>query len=151
MPIVHNVQRVRKTMQDRQARYKLRTRQLAREAGAEGRENVRKNISKPRFPGYAITGGLARKVVASEPKKDRGGWTVDIKIQLTGKQKKYAMIHEKGGIIRVKKAKYLTFFIPGVGWRRAKKVKIRAKHYFRDGIAKLRREFTLNRIRAGLR
>lgn len=42
----------------------------------------------------------------------------------------YAPVHEFGAIIRAKKAKYLKFKIPGVGWRSVKQVKIPARQPF---------------------
>lgn len=141
-----NIQRVRKAAQDEQGRYILRTRALARKVAAQGRENVRANISTSGgFPGYAISGALARKVVASEPQKVKGGWVATVRVLSTGKQRLYALIHEVGGTIRAKRAPHLVFRIPGVGWRRVKSVRIRRKQYFAKGIEKTRREFNLER------
>ena len=94
---------------------------------------------------FAISGALARKVVASEPQKVKGGWVATVRVLSTGKQRLYALIHEVGGTIRAKRAPHLVFRIPGVGWRRVKSVRIRAKGYFRKGIEKTRREFNLER------
>lgn len=146
MKIESNIQRVRKSVQDEQGRYALRTRALARKMAAAGRNNVRANISRPTFPGYAITGALAKKVVASEPQKTGSGWVALVRVLLTGKQAKYALIHELGGVIRAKN-KPLVFFIPGVGWRRVQQVRIRAKHYFAKGIEKIRREWSIERLK----
>jgi len=41
----------------------------------------------------------------------------------------YAAIHQFGGIIRAKAGGYLTFQIPGVGWRRVASVAIPARPY----------------------
>lgn len=141
-----NIQRVRKAAKDEQGRYILRTRRLARKLAAQGRENVRANISTSGgFPGYAITGALARKVVASEPHKVQNGWVATVRVLLTGKQRLYALIHEVGGTIHAKRAPYLVFQIPGVGWRRVKSVRIRRKRYFAKGIEKTRKDFNLER------
>lgn len=147
MRVETNIQRVKKSVKDEQGRYILRSRNLAKKTAIEARNNVRGFISKPTFPGYAISGALARKVVASEPVKSGNGFVAVVKVQLTGRQKLYAMIHEVGGKIKAKNAPYLVFQIPGVGWRRVKQVTIRAKRYFAKGIEKTRREWNIGRQR----
>lgn len=142
-----NIQRVKKSVADEQGRYKLRSRNLAKKTALAARDNVRSFISKPTFPGYAMTGALARKVVASEPTQTQNGWQATVRIQLTGRQKLYAMIHEFGGRIKAKNAPYLVIKIPGVGWRKVKQVTIRAKRYFAKGIEKTRREWSIGRQR----
>ena len=42
----------------------------------------------------------------------------------------YAPVHEFGAIIRAKRAKYLKFKIPGVGWRQVRQVRIPARAPF---------------------
>lgn len=142
-----NIQRVRKSVADTQGRYAIRTRALARKMAAAARDNIRANISRPTFPGYAITGALAKKVVASEPTKSGSGWVATVRVQLTGKQAKYAAIHETGGTITAKRAPYLVFNIPGVGWRRVKSVRITRKRYFAKGIETTRREWGASRAK----
>lgn len=142
-----NIAQVRKSVASTRTNYSLRTRALARKLAGASRDNIRANISSPTFPGYAITGALARKVVASEPIKTGNGWQAVVRVLLTGKTAKYALIHEIGGTIKAKSAPFLTFFIPGVGWRKVKQVKIRAKHYFARGIERTRREWGLGRQR----
>lgn len=142
-----NIKRVKRSLKDEQGRFILRTRELARAIAGQARDNVRANI-KPRpagvFPGYAISGKLARKVVASEPKKNKGGWVATVRVLLTGKQKLYALIHEVGGTIRARRAPYLHFKVQG-HWVRVKQVRIKAKHYFSKGIEETRRKFNLRR------
>lgn len=143
-----NIKRVKKSVSDTQGRYVLRTRNLARTVAAAGRDNVRANIARTPggvFPGYALSGALARKVVASAPKKSNRGWIATIRVLQTGKQRLYAQIHETGGTIRARRAPYLVFKIPGVGWRKIKQVRITAKRYFSRGIEKTRRTFNLKR------
>jgi phage virion morphogenesis protein len=41
----------------------------------------------------------------------------------------YAAIHQVGGVIRPKAGGYLTFKIPGVGWRKVRQVTIPARPY----------------------
>jgi len=145
--IESNIKRVRKSVQDEQGRYSVRTREMARKIAAQGRDNVRANIkAKPAgvFPGYAISGALARKVVASEPKKSRQGWTATVRVLTTGKQRLYALIHEVGGTIKAKGSGYLHFKVQGQ-WVRVKSVRIRAKRYFAKGIEKTRRTVNLER------
>lgn len=153
-----NIKRVRKSVTDEQARYSLRTRALARKMASAGRDNVRANISRPTFPGYAISGALAKKVVASEPTKSGNGWTALVRVLLTGKQAKYAAIHETGGRIRVKSAKQLRAMFANLrrhGQLRARRgtgkglayITIRRKGYFAKGIEKTRRQWTVSRLR----
>ncbi len=155
MPIKHNIQRVRQSVKDDQGRYNLRTRAMARKMGAEGRDLIRKNIKSRGaggvFSGYAITGALAKGIVSSEPTKQGNGWVSRIRFRGNQKTRRYAEIHERGGVIRAKKAPYLVFYIPNVGWRRAKQVRIKAKRYFAKGIDQLRKNWTTERIRRELR
>lgn len=158
--VEHNIRRVRASVSDTQGRYTLRTRALARKMAASTRDQVRRNVSSPRFPGYAISGGLARKAVASEPQKTASGWIAVVRVQLTGKQKRYALIHETGGKIPIRNPKQLRAMFASLrrhgqlgrrsGRRRARPLRyitIRAKHYFRDGVAEARRLWTLNRLK----
>ena len=99
MRIETNSAQVKKSIASTRTNYQQRTRTLARRLSVACRDNIRANISKPTFPGYAITGALARKVVAGEPAQTSAGWQAVVKIQMTGQQKLYAMIHEVGGWI----------------------------------------------------
>jgi len=148
--LTSNVRRVRKSVKDTQGRYSLRTRNLARKMGAAGRENVRDNIAPKAsggvFPGYAMTGALRKKVVASAPVREGKSWTVKVRVLQTGKQKLYARIHETGGTIRAKRAPYLTFKIKGQ-WVRVKSVVIKAKGYFSKGIERTRRQWNIKRLK----
>lgn len=145
----HNIQKVRKSVQDTQGRYVLNTRALARQAGREMRDNIRANVT-PRaiggvFEGYAMTSTLWKRVVSSKPQKKGGGWIVRVRVWMTGKVRKYARIHETGGIIRAKSAPYLTFKIRG-HWVRVKEVRIRRKQYFAKGVQKTRQQMTIPRL-----
>ena len=152
-----NIERVRQSVKDTQGHYVLRTRALARKMGAAARDNVKANISKPTFPGYAITGALAKKVVSSEPVQEGGGWTARVRVQLTGKQAKYALIHETGGYIKIKSAaqiramfanlrKYGQVRSGGSGGKLSR-IHIRKKAYFAKGIDKTRREWSITRLK----
>lgn len=81
-------------------------------------------------------GGGVRRI-----KGTRGGrLSQSIFIKKSGKGRKagatigsrviYAAVHEFGATIRAKRAKYLKFFIPGVGWRQKKQVVIPARRPF---------------------
>lgn len=162
--IESNVRRVRESVRDTQGRYGLRTRALARKMGAATRDNIRANIA-PRpggvFPGYAITGKLAGKVVSSQPRQVGSQWEARVRVLLTGKQAKYALIHEVGGKIRVKSAAQLRAMFASLrrygqlgqaAGRKARQGKlthitIRAKRYFSKGVEKTRREWSLQRLR----
>lgn len=144
-----NIKRVRKSVADEQGRYIVRTRALARALAAETRDNIRFNV-QPRaiggvFEGYAMTSTLWRKVVASEPIKQGKGWVATVRVLLTGRVKRYALIHEVGGKIRAKNAPYLIFKIKGQ-WVQVKEVTIRAKHYFQKGVERTRKEVNLERL-----
>jgi hypothetical protein len=157
-----NIKRVRQSIKDTRGRYALRTRALARKMSAAARDNVRANIA-PRpagvFPGYAITGALARKVVASEPQQSGGGWVAKVRVLLTGKQRAYALIHETGGKIKIRSAAQIRAMFASLrryGQLRARAgrdgrleyITIRAKRYFAKGIEKTRREWNIARLRS---
>jgi len=165
--VVTNIKRVRQSLQETQGRYMLQTRALARKMAAAGRDNVRRNISSPTFPGYAISGALAKKVVASEPQKTGNAWVATVRVLLTGKQKRYALIHETGGKIPVKSQAQLRAMFanlrkygqvggppqpPRGGSRRGRLeyIRIRRKLYFSRGIERTRREWTAARLRQEL-
>lgn len=153
-----NIQRVRKSVQDTQGRYVQRTRATARKLGAATRSNVRANIAPPVFPGYAISGALAKKVVASEPIKVGNGWIVRVHVQLTGRQARYAKIHETGGRIKVKNPAQLRAMFANLrrhgqlgrgsgSGRKLAYIRIRRKGYFARGVEKTRREWNIERLR----
>ena len=93
-----------------------------------------------------MTGELRKTVVASASKKVGNGWQVRVRMALTGVTKAYALIHETGGIIRVKNAPYLVFQIKGQ-WFKRKWVRIRKKAYFENGIKKTHKEYDVNRLK----
>lgn len=155
-----NIKRVRQSLADTQGRYLLRTRALARKMAVSARDNVRANIAPPIFPGYAISGALAKKVVASEAQRSGSGWIATVRVLLTGKQARYAKIHETGGRIAVKNPAQLRAMFAslrrygqlggaraGTG-KRLTHIRIRRKAYFARGIDKTRREWTVPRLRA---
>lgn len=88
------------------------------------------------FPGYAATGALKSSIVAG-PVQARGtdSWTayVGVAVNANRLEKIKAFVHEYGMIIYPRHAKFLRFEIPGVGVVYAKKVRIRAKRFFRSG------------------
>ena len=145
-----NIQRVRKSVKDQQGRYSVRTRALARKLAAETRDNVKANI-KPKgqggvFPGYAMTGHLEGKAVASEATRSGNSWTARVRMLTTGKARRYALIHELGGTIRAKSGSYLRFKVRG-SWVQVKQVRITRKLYFAKGVERTRREWTTQRLR----
>jgi len=151
--IEHNIQRVRKSVADEQGRYVIRTKVAAKRLGRMMRDNIRDNV-RPKiaggvFPGYAMTGRLRRSVMAGESVKKGKRWVATVQVQQRGVVKKYALIHEKGGVIQAKNKPFLVFRTR-IGkewqWVRVKQVRITAKHYFRDGVQKTRREATLSKL-----
>ncbi len=68
--------------------------------------------------------------------RDEGNLYNSIHYLITGKNSvavgtnlEYAAIHQFGGVIKPDKHAYLTFFVPGVGFRRTKKVVMPARPY----------------------
>jgi len=113
------------------------------------------------FPGYAAKGTLRGDVIVRKAVQNRttggmfaSGFRATVQMDKRGKSRKYQLIHEYGGIIRPKRANYLVFPEPPGGaprnapipgnkafqffWKgrshiAAKAVRIKAKHYWRDG------------------
>jgi len=148
--VTTNVAKVKQAARRTEQQYRSKAPRLAVAIGQDMRDNIRKNIAPPLFPGYAISGALARKTISSPAQRVQNGWKVVVQVLQTGRQKKYARIHEVGGVIKPRRAQYLRFFIPGVGWRRAKSVRIRGKSYFERGVTKTRQTWTRTRISAFL-
>lgn len=157
MRVETNIKRVRKSVEDTQGRYILRSRNLAKRQAVAGRENVRGFISRPTFPGYAMTGALEKKVVASEPKKIGNSYQAIFRVLQTGRQAKYAAIHERGGQIPIKNPAQIRAMMAALasrGQRRApsgnkglRVIRIRPKRYFAKGTEKTRREWNLARLK----
>jgi hypothetical protein len=157
MRIETNTRRVKKSVKDTQGRYILRTRNLAKKQALAGRNNVRGFISAPTFPGYAISGALEKKVVASEPKKAGNGFVALFRVLLQGRPKRYAAIHETGGTIPIRNPAQIRAMMAALaaqGQRRSpsgkkglKSIRIRPKRYFAKGTEKTRREWSLARLK----
>jgi len=159
-----NAAQVRQSAAKTQRDYIRRAATLASTIGTAARDNIRANI-RPRsdggvFPGYAITGALAGKVVSTSPQRARTGWTVTVKVLLTGRQARYARIHETGGKIPIRSAaqiramfanlrKYGQLGKPGPTRNKGplRYITIRRKEYFGRGMATTRRQFGLARLR----
>lgn len=161
--ITTNARQVRQSVANTKRQYGLRAGALANSIGAAARDNIRANI-RPRsqggvFPGYAITGALASKVINTSPVATRRGWVVTVKVLLTGKQARYARIHETGGKIPVRSnaqiramfaslRRYGQLGRPGPTRNRGLKyITIRRKAYFERGIETTRRQFGAKRLR----
>jgi hypothetical protein len=153
-----NVKRVKKSIKDTQGRYILRSRNLAKKQAIAGRNNVRGFISPPTFPGYAISGALARKVVASEPPNvGRNGFVATFRVLLTGRAGRYARIHEIGGTIPIRSVAQIRAMMaalaargqrrPPSGNKGLRAIRIRPKRYFAKGTEKTRREWSLARLK----
>ncbi len=121
---------------------------IARHMRDSIRSRVPPGSASGNFPGYASTGGLQRAIVAG-PVRDTGkrfSATVGLSSRANRITKIKAYVHENGMTIHAKRYKYMTFRIGGK-WIKARQVRIRAKHFFRDGYAEGRANFpaTLNR------
>jgi hypothetical protein len=143
--IQSNIKQVMASVKKEHQQQRERARFVTGKMATEARDNVKVNISRPTFPGYAITGALARKVVRSGVVETKAGFEATVMVQQTGKQAKYARIHEHGGQIRAKNKPYLVFKVGG-RWRRAKQVTIKPKRYFARGIAKTRQSWGRARL-----
>jgi hypothetical protein len=87
-----------------------------------------------RFPGYAATGGLKNAVVAG-PLQVQGNVyraTVGIPATTSPAILTRAYVHEFGKVIHARRAPYLVFQVQGQ-WVKTKRVRIRAKRFFRAG------------------
>lgn len=115
-------------------------------------------MSNP-FPGYAATGDLKRNIVAGPVRSTgvSGGYESKVGIAANASRltRIKAVVHEYGKVIKPRRAPYLVFKVPPSGgqrvnsgqvgdrydlgptrdggWRRAKRVRIRAKRFFRSG------------------
>lgn len=157
MRIETNTKRVKKSVADTQARYLLRTRDLAKKQARAGWDNVRGFISSPTFPGYAISGALIKKVVASEPQKVGNSFVAIFRVLLQGGPGRYAKIHEVGGTIPIRSNAQIRAMMaalaaqgqrrPASGRKGLKSIRIRPKRYFAKGTEKTRREWSLQRIK----
>lgn len=117
-----------------------------------GQEFVRRYIPPPKgdgaFPGYAATGALRNAVSVKAPIRTASGCKSEI-YMADDKTRVYRRIHEYGGIIRARRT-FLRFPKPPPGAPRsrpipgnvaferngfiyAKAVRIKPKHYWRDG------------------
>ncbi len=116
----------------------LASKATAKRSGRIARNSIRKEIPPPkgagRFPGYAAKGTLRRSVVDANPtnRPRAKDWMVQVGIKDT-KARRYARIHEMGGVIRPKNKPYLMFKLPNGQWIRTKKVRIKRKRYFVTG------------------
>ena len=83
---------------------------------------------------------LSGKALQRRTGRLRGSITHDVRIEgdrvvgRIGTNVVYGRIHELGGVIKAKNAKYLKFNIPGVGWRMAKSVTIPKRPFLRPSL-----------------
>ena len=114
-------------------------------------EHMPPGKNRGKFPGYRATGALRSAVKTRGPIPISGGVKSEI-YMAQDKTKVYQRIHEFGGIIRARSGGWLRFPKPPAGAPRsakiagnrafekggyvfAKAVRIRPKHYWRDGWA----------------
>ena len=119
------------------------------------------------FPGYAATGRVKSSITTGDVVK--GGDTYTCRVGLDPNagplEKTKAFVHEYGATIKPKRGPYLVFKVPpngkrensgrsgdrytlgsnarwrDGGWRRVKRVQIKAKHFFRAGWEESERRF----------
>ncbi len=95
-----------------------------------------------RFPGYAATGRLKGAVVATPVRREGDSFVSLVGIPPTADNLTLikAYVHEFGKVIRTRRAPYLHFQVQGQ-WVKVKRVRIRAKRFFRSGWAEARHYF----------
>jgi hypothetical protein len=120
-------------------------------------EHIPPGKNRGSFPGYAATGALRNAVQTRGPLPFPGGVKSEI-FMANDRTRRYQYIHEFGGIIRARAGGWLRFPKPPAGAPRnapiagnrafekggyvfAKAVRIKAKHYWRDGWAYGKKRF----------
>lgn len=96
-----------------------------------------------RFPGYAATGRLKSQIVAG-PVRNSGnnGFTahVGLAANATRLDEIKARVHEYGMVIHARNRPFMVFQIQG-RWVQVRRVRIRAKRFFRSGWAEAQTRF----------
>jgi len=140
MSILSSAQRwagnVRKVMTNQRGVVSGATELVAEMARDEIRDRLPPGGSKSVFPGYAATGRLRNSIVAEPVRYDglRYRSRVGLDRGASAHTRLIAGVHERGAIIRPRRAPALVFQING-RWVRTQQVRIRAKHYFAQGWA----------------
>jgi hypothetical protein len=109
---------------------------LAETARDEIRDRLPPGGSKSVFPGYAATGHLRRSIVSEPVRYDGHRFRARVGLDRNASTllRRIASVHERGAIIRPRRAPALVFQVQG-RWVRTQQVRIRAKHYFSQGWA----------------
>ena len=103
-------------------------------------EEIRKNIPPPRgrgqFPGYAARGTLNRAVQSCKRPRAIGqrAWICTVDIDRRSPAIIYAHVHEYGLVIRPRYKPFLVFRNEQGQLVFAKRVYIKPKHFFSDGV-----------------
>lgn len=109
---------------------------LAETARDEIRDHLPPGGSRSVFPGYAATGRL-RDSIVSEPVRYDGSRfraRVGLARNVSPLLRTIASVHERGAVIRPRRAPALVFQVQG-RWVRTSQVTIRPKRYFTQGWA----------------
>lgn len=107
------------------------TREAMHDARDFLREEARRNASKGGADGLSVRSGRLLRSIRTYL---RGN-------ELSLGSVFYGRVQNQGALIRAKQAPYLVFNIPGVGWRRAKSVRIPARPWASDALAATRAAF----------
>ena len=126
----HNAKEVLQSSKATHKAVSFATRKAANRAGRYARDTIRDNIPGRsggpvgNFPGYAARGTLRAAIITKGPmqRPRAGDWQVQVLVNRNSKASVYARIHEVGGIIRVKRAKYLIFPQPPASAKRSRKI-----------------------------
>lgn len=95
-----------------------------------------------RFPGYAATGDLKNAIVAGPVRTRVRAFHAKVGIadHANAFTRTKARVHEYGKVIHARRAPYLHFQVRGQ-WVKVKRVRVRAKRFFRAGWDEAQRNF----------
>lgn len=151
MPVRSNIREWQAALRDVQRDHKQAVRDATPAVARYARDQIRARIPPGatesrgmtnRFPGYAATGNLKSAIVAGPVRVsgDTYSAAVGLSANVGGFNAMKALVHEYGMVIRAKNVPYMTFQIMGK-WVRVKRVRIRAKRFFRAGMDEAARRF----------
>lgn len=151
MPARSNLNQWRQALRSAQTNHQEIIRQMAPAVAREARDTIRRRLppgatsssgmTNP-FPGYAATGRLKESIVAGPATKAGNSFRIYVGLARHARKlerMKFA-VHEYGMVIKARNKPYLTFKI-GDKWISTKRVRIRAKRFFRSGWDEVRRRF----------
>lgn len=111
-------------------------REASEDVAKEWKRLAKKNASAGtgRFTLSSRSGGLVRSI-RYRSKNTAKGKKIDLEYHWIGQ------VHENGAIITPKRAPYLVFFIPGIGWRKSRRVVIPSRPWASKALTDARKQF----------